>query len=152
MALPPILYYHDGRHSHIYRYEPPMSKSEYQACIDEVVGTSIGAVMFCLGEGRTVLHETRAGELLGHNVEQWDHHVFRRAHQNARQLIDAGNDPLRIVCERAHEKGLQLFPCLLVQNGGTNHAVIRNSDFRINNQHLEIGANGDLPDDLAGID
>ena len=152
MSLPPIVYYHDGRHSHIYRYEPPMTATEYQACIDELVGTPVGAVMFCLGEGRTVLHDTQVGELLGHNVEQWDHHIFRRAHQNARHLIDEGNDPLRIVCERAHEKGLQLYPCLLVQNGGSKHAAVRNSDFRLNNQHLEIGASGDLPENLNGID
>ena len=152
MARPRIMYYHDGRHPHIYRYEPPMTKAEYQACIDELVGTPVEAVMFCLGEGRTVLHDTQVGELLGHNVEQWDHIVFRRAHENAKHLIDEGHDPLQIVCERAQEKGLLLYPTLLVQNGGDTHAHIRNSNFRINNQHLEIGAGGDLPPDLHGID
>ncbi len=152
MARPRIMFYHDGRHPHIYRYEPPMSKEEYNACIDELVGTPIEAVMFCLGEGRTVLHDTRVGELLGHNVDQWDHIVFRRAHQNARHLIDEDNDPLRIVCDRAHEKGLLFYPTLLVQNGGVEHASIRNSNFRLQNQHLEIGAAGDLPADLHGMD
>jgi len=152
MALPPIVYYHDGRHPHIYRYEPPMTAAEYQACIDELVGTPVGAVTFCLGEGRTVLHDTQVGELLGHNNREWNHPVFRRAFQNARHLIDEGNDPLRIVCERAKEKGIQLYPCLLVQNGGVNHAGIRNSNFRIENQHLEINARGDLPADLKGAD
>ena len=151
MARPRIMFYHDGRHPHIYRYEPPMSKEEYQACIDELVGTPIEAVMFCLGEGRTVLHDTQVGELLGHNVEQWDHLVFRRANQNAKHLIDEGQDPLSIVCERAHEKGLLFYPTLLVQNGGGDHAAIRNSDFRLQNRHLEIGARGDLPADLSGI-
>ena len=152
MARPRIMYYHDGRHPHIYRYEPPMTKAEYQACIDELVGTPVEAVMFCLGEGRTVLHDTQVGELLGHNVEQWDHVVFRRAYENAKHLIDEGDDPLQIVCERAQEKDLLLYPTLLVQNGGDTHAHIRNSNFRINNQHLEIGAGGDLPPDLHGID
>ena len=152
MAKPQIMFYHDGRHPHIYRYEPPMTKAEYQACIDELVGTPVEAVMFCLGEGRTVLHDTQVGELLGHNVEQWDHQVFRRAHENARHLIDEGHDPLQIVCERAHEKGLLLYSTLLVQNGGVTHAPVRNSNFRLNNQHLEIGAKGDLPADLDGID
>ena len=107
-----------------------MQKEEYQACIDELVGTPIEAVMFCLGEGRTVLHDTKVGELLGHNVDKWDHLVFRRAHQNAKGLIDEGNDPLRIVCERAHEKGLLLYPTLLVQNFGPEMASVRCSNFR----------------------
>ena len=152
MPKPRIMFYHDGRHPHIYRYEPPMHREEYQACMDELATTSVEAVMFCLGEGRTVLHDTRVGELLGHNVDMWDHAVFRRAYQNARHLIDEGSDPLRIVCDRAHEKGLLLYPTLLVQNGGEDHAAIRNSDFRLENKHLEIGARGDLPPDMPGID
>ena len=90
MPKPRIMFYHDGRHPHIYRYEPPMQKEEYQACIDELVGTPVEAVMFCLGEGRTVLHDTKVGELLGHNVDKWDHLVFHRAHQNAKGLIEEG--------------------------------------------------------------
>ena len=152
MPKPRIMFYHDGRHPHIYRYEPPMQKEEYQACIDELVGTPIEAVMFCLGEGRTVLHDTKVGELLGHNVDKWDHLVFHRAHQNAKGLIDEGHDPLRIVCERAHEKGLLLYPTLLVQNFGTEVATVRCSDFRWENRHLEIGARGDLNPDMPWID
>ena len=152
MPKPRIMFYHDGRHPHIYRYEPPMQKEEYQACIDELVGTPIEAVMFCLGEGRTVLHDTKVGELLGHNVDKWDHFVFHRAHQNAKGLIEEGHDPLRIVCERAHEKGLLLYPTLLVQNFGPETASVRCSDFRWENRHLEIGARGDLASDMPWID
>ena len=67
-----------------------MQKEEYQACVDELVGTPVEVVMFCLGEGRTVLHDTKVGELLGHNVDKWDHLVFHRAHQNAKGLIEEG--------------------------------------------------------------
>ena len=129
-----------------------MQKEEYQACIDELVGTPIEAIMFCLGEGRTVLHDTKVGELLGHNVDKWDHLVFHRAHQNAKGLIEEGHDPLRIVCERAHEKGLLLYPTLLVQNFGPEMASVRCSDFRWENRHLEIGARGDLDPDMPWID
>ena len=129
-----------------------MQKEEYQACIDELVGTPVEAVMFCLGEGRTVLHDTKVGELLGHNVDKWDHLVFHRAHQNAKGLIEAGHDPLRIVCERAHERELLLYPTLLVQNFGPEMASVRCSDFRWENRHLEIGARGDLDPDMPWID
>jgi len=47
-----------------------MYREQFAACIDELAGTPVEAVSFCLGEGRTMLHETQAGELLGHNVEE----------------------------------------------------------------------------------
>ena len=152
MPKPRIMFYTDARHAHIYRYEPPMSKDEYFALIDELVGTSVEAVMLCLGEGRTMLHDTKVGELLGHNVDKWDHAVFRRAHQNAKRLIDEGNDPLRLLCERAHERGMLLYAHLLVQKHGVTEAPVRCSDFRFNNQHLEIGAAGDVDPSFPAFD
>jgi len=152
MGKPKIFYYHDGRHPHIYRYEPPMHREEYLAMVDELAGTTVEVIAFCLGEGRTMLHDTRAGELMGHNVETWDHLIFRRAWQNAQYLIEAGDDPLRIVCDRAHELGMQVYPTLIVQRGGVEHASVRCSNFRIENQHLEIGATGDVAADYLGFD
>ena len=90
MSQPRIMFYHDGRHPLIYMYEPPMQKEEYEAAVDELVGTPVDALMFCLGDGRTVLHDTKVGELWGHNVEKWPHSIFRRAHQNAKHLIESG--------------------------------------------------------------
>ena len=152
MDKPAIFYYHDGRHPHIYRYEPPMYEEEYLAMVDELAGTPVEAIAFCLGEGRTMLHDTRAGELMGHNVEAWDHLVFRRAWQNAAHLIKTGADPLRIVCTRAHELGIRIYPTLIVQRGGADHASVRCSDFRRENPDLEIGAAGDLDPEYPGFD
>ena len=53
-----------------------MAPEEYIALVDELGGTT--------GESRTMLHDTRAGELMEHNV-------FRRAWQNAHSLINAGH-------------------------------------------------------------
>ncbi|MEW6749461.1 MAG: hypothetical protein AB1505_00600 [Candidatus Latescibacterota bacterium] len=149
---PRILFEHDGRHPLIYMYEPPMQPEEYEAAVDELVGTPVEALMFCLGDGRTVLHDTRVGELWGHNVERWPHLVFRRAHQNARHLIEQGHDPLRLVCRRAHAKGLRVYPILLVQQGrGPRQTDVRCSQFRFANAHLEIGARGGVAPDWPGF-
>ena len=148
MPQPRMMFYHDGRHPLIYMYEPPMQKEEYEAAVDELVGTPIEAIMFCMGDGRTVLHDTQVGELWGDNVKKWPHVIFRRAHQNARELIRKGHDPLHIICERAHEKGLLVYPTLLVQQG-CGEGDVRCSNFRFDNRHLEIGAKGDL-DDFPG--
>ena len=157
MGKPRMMFFHDGRHPHIYLYEPPMQREEYAAAVDELSGTTIDAVMFCLGEGRTFLHDTKVGELWGHNVDKWPHIIWRRTHQNAKALIEAGNDPLRIVCARAHEKGMLLYPTLLLQVGsderGSERATwVRCSDFRFDSKHLEIGARGDVDQSFPGVD
>jgi len=149
---PRFMFYHDGRHPLIYMYEPPMQKEEFEAGVDELAGTPVDAIMFCLGDGRTVLHDTKVGELWGHNVKKWSHAIFRRAHQNAEALIAEGHDPLQVICNRAHEKNLLLYPTLLVQQGRRKRGEdVRCSEFRFNNTHLEIGAAGDLPDDFPGL-
>ena len=40
-----------------------MQKEEYESAVDELLGMSIDALMFCFGNGRTVLHDTTFGEL-----------------------------------------------------------------------------------------
>ena len=151
MTQPRIMFYHDGRHPLIYMYEPPMQKEEYEAAVDELVGTPVEAIMFCLGDGRTVLHDTKVGELWGHNMKKWPHLIFHRAHRNAVALIRKGHDPLRIVCERAHAQGLKVYPTLLVQQAaGERGEDTRCSDFWFDNPQLSIGARGDLPADHRG--
>ena len=157
MPKPRMMFYHDGRHPLIYMYEPPMQKEEYESAIDELAGTPMEAVMFSLGEGRTVLHDTKVGELWGHNVDKWPHLIWRRAHQNAVDLIEEGNDPLRVVCDRAHEKGMLLYASLIVEGGSDiknepgQTLWVRCSDFRYDNKHLEIGARGDLDANYPGF-
>ena len=46
-----------------------MQKQEYEQAIDELLGTPVDTLVFCLGEGRTMLHDTKAGEFWGHNVD-----------------------------------------------------------------------------------
>ena len=155
MSKPRMMYYTDARHPLVYMYEPPMQKEEFESTIDEVAGTSVDAVMFCLGDGRTMMHDTKAGELWGHNVQKWTHAVFRRGYQNVKNLIDSGNDPLSIVCNRAHQKGILLYPTLLVQlpsgiRGGPGYDI-RSSDFRLDNPQFEIGASGNIDPKFAGI-
>ena len=149
---PRIMFYHDGRHPLIYMYEPPMQKEEYESAVDELLGTPIEALMFTMGDGRTVLHDTKVGELWGDHIKKWPHLIFRRAYQNAKALIAAGHDPLRVVCDRAKAKGMLIYPVLLVQQGtGKRGEDTRTSEFRLNNRHLEIGAGGGVDPNFPGF-
>ena len=181
---PQIYFYHDGRHPLIYmygppvlcvassarpvptplsntllcfRYEPPITQEQYEHAVDELLGTPVQVLNFCLGDGRTMLHDTQVGELWGANVEDgshpaigddgWSHAIFRRAHQNAKALIDDGLDPLSVVVERAHARGMKLYPVLLVQQGSDDG--VRCSTFHLEHAaEYAIEHQGPLPDDF----
>ena len=155
MKTPRIMFYQDGRHSKIYTYEPPLQKEEYEDIVNELIGTPIDTLVFCLGEGRTMLHDTKAGEFWGHNVDKWPHTIFRRAHQNAKGLIEKGYDPLRIICERAQNEGFMIYPSLNIQWDsavrGEGEVWVRVSNFRFDNTDLEIGAAGNIDSDFPGF-
>jgi hypothetical protein len=150
---PRIMFYHDGRHPLVYMYEPPMTKEEYEAPVDEIAGTPVDALLFEIGSG-VMLYDTKVGELWGHNVKGWPALVFRRAHQNAKMLIEAGYDPLRVICDRAHLKGILFYPSLIVQTGGgpgPREGNMRRSNFSFDNRHLEIGAGGGVDPKFPGL-
>jgi hypothetical protein len=154
MANPKLMFYTDARHPLTYMYEPPMYKEEFESTVDELVGTPVEALMFCLGDGRTMQHDTKVGEIWGHNVEMWEHHIFKRAYDNVESLMNTGLDPLSIACNRAREKNILFYPTLLLQlesgvRGGPGYDV-RSSDFRLNNKRFDIGANGDLESGFPG--
>ena len=151
MAKPRIMYFNDDRHSLAYMYEPPMQKEEWDSAVDELVGTPVEALMFCMGDGRTVMHDSKVAELMGANQDRWKNLVVRRAYQNPKHLIEEGNDPLRITIERAHAKGLLLYPMYIVQFGMSSHSE-RVSTFRLENRHLEIGASEDIGPDYPGAE
>ena len=151
MPKPKIMFFNDDRHTLAYMYEPPMHKEEWDSAVDELAGTPVEALMFCLGDGRTVMHDSKVAEFTGANQDKWTSLPVRRAYQNPKHLIEEGNDPLRITVERAHEKGMLLYPMLIVQNGIGGH-LERCSTFRLENRHLEIGAADDVGPEYPGFE
>ena len=150
---PRIMFYNDCRHPGIYMYEPPMEKEEFEAAVDELIGTPVDALVFGLGDGRTVLHGTKVGELWGSPIKKWGHLIFRRAHQNAKMMLESGKDPLRIVCDHAQGSGMLIYPSLLLNRGRGEKQEhdFRAAKFTWENKHLEIGSSGDLPSNFAGL-
>ena len=145
MTRPRLMFENDSRHTLIYMYEPPIAVEEYESAVDELLGTTVEALLFNLGYGNGFLHATEVGDRWGPEAfatepfrpdggEQWEHVVFQRAYRNAKQLIEQGNDPLRIVSERARARGLLLYPTLQV------NATVRD-------RRLTIGNRGDLESD-----
>ena len=157
MPKPRIMFDHDARHPLIYMYEPPINREELEAAVDELVGTPIEALMLTLGDSRSLLYDSEAGELWGKRIEKWPHLIWRRANQNFKKLVEEGNDPLRVICDRAHAKGMLLYATLLGQQGARERmlqswakAEWSESDWQFDIQPLEIGASGDVNESFPG--
>ena len=148
MSKPRIMIGNDSRHALTYRFEYPVQVEEYQTAVDELLGTPIDILSFQLGYGNGFLHGTNVADRWGPTTKategfrpgggtQWTHGVFQRAYKNAKQLIEEGNDPLAIICNRGKEKGLLVYPLLQVQASSFDKS-------------LQIGTNGNLPTDFPG--
>ena len=87
MPRPRLMFENDSRHTLIYMYEPPIAVEEYESAVDEVLGTTVEALLFNLGYGNGFLHATEVGERWGPEAfatepfrpnggDQWEHVVF----------------------------------------------------------------------------
>ena len=157
MAKPRIMFDHDGRHPLVYMYEPPMYKEEFEAAIDELVGTPVEAVNLMIGDIGSLIYDSQVGGLWGKDVDRWPHSVWGRASRNFNALIAEGYDPLKIACDRAHSKGMSLYAQLLAQQGAREISLrvweddeFSPEDYKYDVQSLEIGASGKVDKEWPG--
>lgn len=107
---PRLIYNDDGNSVVFIPHRYPMKVEELTDLVDQFSGTPVDRYVYCLVLPRVFLHDTKVGE------RAWDlakgtyssAYDFRRA-ENARHLVEQGNDPVRVLGERAHRKGLQYF-------------------------------------------
>lgn len=112
-----VLYYTDGRHSHLYQLEPPITLEQLCIPVDEVLGTMVDTFVLCAGGGTTFLHNTKVGTLWGELEEEkgegvWRHIIWYRTAETVRQLHKQGYDQIQVLADRAHEKGLEFIVSL----------------------------------------
>ena len=157
MAQPCIIFDHDGRHPLIYMYEPPMQKEELEAGVDELLGTPVEALSLTLGDAQSLLYDSRVGKLWGRDIKKWPHVIWKRAHQNFSHLIKGGHDPLQVLCDRAHGRGLLLYAQLLPQQGPRERMLqswenprFKPDDWRDDLRPMEIGNKGGVSADWPG--
>jgi len=107
-----LLYYNDSRHTYMYSYDPPMTLEEARMPVDEVAGTGVDTFVYGSGAGPAVMHDTKVGEIWGSRTEKFGSAWAWRAHENVMSLIGRGIDPLNVLIDRAHEKGMGFFASL----------------------------------------
>lgn len=113
MRKPKFIFHNDGRHYNLYRFDPPMSLHQIRQPVDEILGTGVDTLSFGLGSGHTFWHDTKVGFRWGEHITDHTNGVmWWRAGENVRQALEAGMDPLKVVVDRAREKGIQIIGSL----------------------------------------
>ena len=148
---PKVFHYDDGRHfSPLYQWAPPLEPGDFDFAVDQLVNSGVDTLLYSAGlEGGIVQYGSQVAQKWGDNVKTWTHPIFYRAARNLQQLVADGHDPMRILAERCHEKGLWFLPSVTVCIvGGKREQDLgygRKSDFVFDNPQFEVG-DDDHPD------
>ena len=147
MKKPRLIYYHDSRHLLLYRHDPPMSLHQLRKPVDELLGTAVDTLSYGLGMGQTFLYDTKVGTKFGEKATEHNSGlVWWRAAENLKEALDAGFDPLKIIVDRAHEKGMRVIGSLRINDGGSPDMGSNYSVGRLKYENPEVMIGEDDPE------
>ena len=106
------IYFNDARHYYLFIYEPPMRLEDAWGPIDEVAGTAVDTFIYGVARGDGLFYPSEKGLRFGADQEGFDMAAYWRVWENMQSLIDRGLDPLRVLVDRAHDKGMEFFASL----------------------------------------
>ena len=112
------IYYNDARHYYLWVFEPPMKLEDAWRPIDEVAGTGIDTFIYGVERGDGLFYPSKVGMLFGEDKRPFKSAIEWRAWKCMHSLIDRGLDPLTVLIERAHDKGMDFFASLRMSGYG----------------------------------
>ena len=139
------IYHNDARHYYLWLYDPPMRLRDAWRPIDDVAGTAIDTFSYCVQRGDGLFYPSRTGLMFGIDQQPFTNAIAWHAWHAMHSLIDQGLDPLQVLIDRAHEKGLEFWADLrLATYGGIDARLeIKNGG--------RYFAEREVRDHLAGI-
>ncbi len=106
------IYFNDARHYYLFIYDPPFRSEDAWAPIDEVAGTAVDTFIYGVSRDDGLFYPSKVGLRFGEGKEGFDLSAYWRVWHNMQSLIDLGLDPLKVLIDRAHEKGMDFFSSL----------------------------------------
>ena len=110
------MYFNDARHFYLYSFDPPMSDEDSWRPIDELLGTAVNTLIYGVETGGLFSRSKVAPRAFSQG-RPYTSALAWRAWYNMQSLIDRGLDPLRVVIDRAHDKGLDFVTSMRVGDG-----------------------------------
>ena len=101
------IYYNDARHYYLFVHEPPMRLEEAYMPVDEIVGTAVDTFAYGVSRSDGCFYPSNVGRMFGDGFDNWLFAQHWRTRRNLESLIERGYDPLQLLIDRAHEKGME---------------------------------------------
>lgn len=112
------IYFNDARHYYLFVFEPPIRLEEAWSAVDEVAGTSCDTFIYGVSRADGLFYPSKIGMQFGDDLRPFDSAPYWRIWENMQSLIARGIDPLTLLVDRAHEKGLDFFASLRIGGYG----------------------------------
>lgn len=107
------LYCNDARHWYLFVHEPPMTMEAAHSPIDEVAGTGVDTFAYGVSRDDGLFYPSKVGMRFRDDMKgRIESSAYWRVWHNMQSLIDRGLDPLRVLVDRAHERGLDFISSL----------------------------------------
>jgi hypothetical protein len=119
------IYFNDARHYYLFAFEPPMRLEDAWVPIDEVAGTGVDTFAYGVERGDGLFYPSRVGMLFGSDMQPFEQAPYWRSWHNMQSLIERGLDPLKILVDRSHEKGLDFWASLRMASYGGQDPAMR---------------------------
>ena len=106
------IYYDDARHFYLWNFEPPMALRDAWVPIDQVAGSAVDTFVYGVSRDDGLFYDTRASTMFGSDCETFTSHYAWRASQCLASLVERDLDLLRVLIDRAHDKGMEFIASL----------------------------------------
>ncbi len=140
------IYFNDARHYYLFVFEPPMALEDAWIPVDEVAGTAVDTFIYGVARGDGLFYPSNVGMRFGDDMHgKFAQAAYWRVWHNMQSLIDRGLDPLTVLIDRAHDKGMDFFASLRMTGhermnpahrlesggGGLAHPEVRDHQFAV---------------------
>ena len=106
------IYFNDARHYYLFVFEPPIAIEDAWRPIDEVAGTAVDTFVYGVSRDDGLFYPTKVGRRFAEDMRPIPMVAYWRVWHNMQSLIDRGLDPLTVLIDRAHEKGMEFIASL----------------------------------------
>ena len=106
------IYFNDARHYYLFVFEPPMRLEDAWRPVDEAAGTAVDTFIYGVSRTDGLFYPSKVGLRFGADMRPFESACYWRVWENMQSLIDRGLDPLAVLIDRAHEKGMDFFASL----------------------------------------
>ena len=117
------IYHNDARHFYLWVFDAPLQLADAHRPVDEVAGTAVDTFSYCVERGDGIFYPSKVGLRFGQDKQPFKSAILWHAWESMQSLIDRGIDPLGLLVDRAHDKGMDFWADLrLATYGGMNPA------------------------------